>query len=142
MNTEFLLTVDIVIVSMVLLISIIVIMRDLNPKSDNNSQPKDIVPRIKVLDVPYDQLVKILDDLVKFNVSSTIILHGLQDKTPEELSVVLDKHIVDISESIFINMGDLLKNSLMQYMSEDYIKLYIVGVVRLVLVARLTNFTE
>lgn len=85
----------------------------------------------------FDDCIKIINHLIGFYVSSTILLYGLQMKNSDELSTILDELVINISTQVTTAMSNELTACFLTYVSNDYLMVMIKDTTRIVLTAKL-----
>ena len=83
--------------------------------------------------------MKIMNNIIGFYVSNTILLNGLQSKDSNTISAVLDDLIIDISTQVRMSMSEELTNAILNYVTKDYLNNIIKDTVRIVLMAKIND---
>lgn len=97
---------------------------------------KPSIPSV-LTNMSYTSIMEIVDKMIQFEVSNTILKHGLRNKTDEELSVILDDFILNISETVYTSISNDLLSVVQYYITDNYLKSYIKDTARIILVANL-----
>ena len=102
------------------------------------SKPKQTLPQV-LTSMSYTSIMEIIDKMIHFEVSNTILKNGLRNKTEEELSIILDNHILSISETVYTSISNELLTVVQYYITDNYLKSYIKDTARIILVANLMS---
>ena len=99
---------------------------------------KPSIPTV-LTSMSYTSIMEIIDKMIHFEVSNTILKNGLRNKTDEELSVILDDYILNISEMVYTSISNDLLTVVQYYITDNYLKNYIKDTARIILVANLMS---
>lgn len=88
--------------------------------------------------LPPSEMYKIVNDMVNFYVSKTVIVSDLEGKSDSELSLLLDNIIISISTEVEIHLSDTFKHNWEVYFDPvdgtvdviSHLKMYIAYTVR------------
>lgn len=86
----------------------------------------------------FDDIVAIITNLIHFYVSEKIVEMGLIDKNDEELSIIIDNMIIDVSTLVTSSLSGPLLDSLMNYTTKEHMQRFISSTTRLEIIARLS----
>lgn len=87
--------------------------------------------------LPYDSIVKIINELIGFYISDFVLIKGLDLKKQDELSIAIDSILTEVCVSVYNAMSNELKQAFLNYATEDHLKMVIKDNARIVLVAKL-----
>ena len=142
-NQSVLIILGVMFISVVGLSIFYCVMAHIDKKSDREAEEER---RKKMRSLPqvlttmsYTSIMEIIDKMIHFEVSNTILKNGLRNKTEEELSVILDNHILTISESVYTSISNSLLTVVQYYITDNYLKKYIKDTTRIILVANLMS---
>lgn len=113
--------------------------------TNSNNETKKLQKTIKpstptvLTNMSYTSIMDIIDKMIHFEVSNTILKNGLRIKTDEELSVILDNYILSISETVYTSISNDLLTVVQYYITDNYLKSYIKDTTRVILVANLMS---
>lgn len=82
----------------------------------------------------YDDAFRIVDKMLTVSTITAINSLNLKSKTPEQLSVILDDVIIEVSTHVLINISDTLKQQMYNYITEDFLTKYVTDNCRRLLV--------
>lgn len=85
----------------------------------------------------YDALLKIINDIIGFYISDYILIKGLLIKSDDEMSIIIDNVLVDICSSVYSAMSVELRQAMLNYVTEDHLKLLIKDNCRIVIIHKL-----
>ena len=117
-------------------IAVYVIYRDMivrKEKQDFDMQMIMAQSKAKVT-TSYDDAFKIIDKMLIVSTTTKINSLNLRAKTAEQLSVILDDVIIEVSTHVLMNISDALKRQLYNYISEEYLTKYVTDNCRRLLV--------
>ena len=86
----------------------------------------------------FDDITDIITKLIHFYVSEKILEMGLIDKNDEELSIIIDNMIIDVSTLVTSSLSEPLLDSLMNYTTKEHMQRFIASTTRLEIIARLS----
>lgn len=112
-----------------------------NSNNETKKLQKTMKPSIPAVltSMSYTNIMDIIDKMIHFEVSNTILKNGLRIKTDEELSVILDNYILSISETVYTSISNDLLAVVQYYITDNYLKCYIKDTARVILVANLMS---
>ena len=87
----------------------------------------------------FDDILGVINKLINFYVSEKILELGLINKNDDEISIVIDNMIVDVSTLVTSSLSDEIIKALLNYVTKDHMQRYIVSTIRLEIVARLAT---
>jgi hypothetical protein len=90
-------------------------------------------------DMSWDDIRKILNDLISFTVSNYIINNGLMKMKDDELSVVWTMILGDICTKVDIALSDEIKRQAQKTVTLDYFHQYVKNSVQITIVYQLEN---
>lgn len=117
-------------------IAVYVIYRDMivrKEKQDFDMQMIMAQSKAKVT-TSFDDAFKIIDKMLMVSTTTKINSLNLRAKTAEQLSVILDDVIIEVSTHVLMNISDALKRQLYNYISEEYLTKYVTDNCRRLLV--------
>lgn len=117
-------------------IAVYVIYRDMivrKEKQDFDMQMIIAQSKAKVT-TSFDDAFKIIDKMLMVSTTTKINSLNLRAKTAEQLSVILDDVIIEVSTHVLMNISDALKRQLYNYISEEYLTKYVTDNCRRLLV--------
>ena len=117
-------------------IAVYVIYRDMivrKEKQDFDMQMIMVQSKAKVT-TSFDDAFKIIDKMLMVSTTTKINSLNLRAKTAEQLSVILDDVIIEVSTHVLMNISDALKRQLYNYISEEYLTKYVTDNCRRLLV--------
>ena len=89
-----------------------------------------------VYNMSYSDLLDIVDKVINFYAADKVINLGLDGKSDEELSVILDDVLIEVCGKTKFSLSSQIKEALQFYVTEDFLDIYIKDTCRLTLVAR------
>ena len=87
----------------------------------------------------FDDILGVINKLINFYVSEKVLELGLINKNDDEISIVIDNMIVDVSTLVTSSLSDKIIEALLNYVTKDHMQRYIVSTIRLEIVARLAT---
>lgn len=117
-------------------VAVYVIYRDMivrKEKQDFDMQMIMAQSKAKVT-TSFDDAFKIIDKMLMVSTTTKINSLNLRAKTAEQLSVILDDVIIEVSTHVLMNISDALKRQLYNYISEEYLTKYVTDNCRRLLV--------
>ena len=133
----------IVLLMICILVSVIFNLRETAKKNEGMLNIQIEASKVKSVEhitkLSFDECIKIMNNIIGFYVSNTILLNGLQSKDSNTISAVLDDLIIEISTQVRMSMSEELTNAILNYVTKDYLNNIIKDTVRIVLMAKITD---
>ena len=133
----------IVLLMICILISVIFNLRETAKKNECMLKIQIEASKVKSVEhitkLSFDECIKIMNNIIGFYVSNTILLNGLQSKDSNTISAVLDDLIIEISTQVRMSMSEELTNAILNYVTKDYLNNIIKDTVRIVLMAKIND---
>lgn len=117
-------------------IAVYIMYRDLMVRKDKQDFDKQVIMAKSKATVTtsYDDAFKIIDKMLMVTTITKINTLNLRNKTPEQLSVILDDIIIEVSSHVLLNISEALKRQLYNYITEDFLTKYVTDNCRKLLV--------
>ena len=133
----------IVLLMISILVSVIFNLRETAKKNEGMLKIQIEASKVKSVEhitkLSFDECIKIMNNIIGFYVSNTILLNGLQSKDSNTISAVLDDLIIEISTQVRMSMSEELTNAILNYVTKDYLNNIIKDTVRIVLMAKIND---
>ena len=133
----------IVLLMVCILASVIFNLRETAKKNEGMLKIQIEASKVKSVEhitkLSFDECIKIMNNIIGFYVSNTILLNGLQSKDSNTISAVLDDLIIEISTQVRMSMSEELTNAILNYVTKDYLNNIIKDTVRIVLMAKIND---
>lgn len=98
--------------------------------------------QLMVKDLSWEELKKIINDVISFTVSSYIITNNLRRMNDQELSVMWTVILRDLCTNVEISLGEDIKRQAFKIITKDYFTQFIKNSVEIVIVYQLENNKE
>ena len=85
----------------------------------------------------FDDITGIINNLINFYTSEEIMRQGIFDKTTDEISLILDKLIIEISTKVTLAMSTELIDAFTNYTTKEHLLEYTKSTTRLNLITRI-----
>lgn len=98
--------------------------------------------QVMTKDLPWEDLKKIINDIISFSVSRYIMNNSLNNIKNDELSLMWPMILSDLCPRIETSLSTEIKRQALKYISEDYFTRFIKNSVEIVIVYQLENNKE
>lgn len=84
--------------------------------------------------LPYNELMKIVNSSIDYYTSQNMEVIGLANKTPEEISLLIDDLTADVSTRVVLSISPAVMECILTYITEEFFNRYIYNSVQALIV--------